>query len=182
MTHSFFYRRSATVLFVAICLALTTAIYSQNAMGPQPVPLPPPINAPVDTPYAGTISLFVDLTNITDRVLDVHETIPVNGHEITLLYPQWLPGTHSPSNPLINMAGLMVSANGKRVDWVRDRVNMYAFHINVPRGVSTLEVNFQYLAPLSRKTVVSHPTSPIFAGTLCSSIQQDTSRGVSNFS
>ncbi len=151
MTYSFFSRRSATVLFVAVCLALTAAVYSQNAMGPQPVPLPPPINAPVDTPYAGTISLLVDLTNITDRVLDVHETIPVNGHEITLLYPQWLPGTHSPSNPLINMAGLMASANGKRVDWVRDRVNMYAFHIDVPRGVSTLEVNFQYLAPLKPK-------------------------------
>ena len=116
--------------------------------GPQPVPLPPPIAAPADTPYPGTISLLVDLTNVNDRVLNVHETIPVNGRAITLLYPEWLPGTHSPDGPIARMAGLVVSANGKRIDWVRDRVNMYAFHIDVPQGVTTLEVNFQYLAPL----------------------------------
>jgi len=115
------------------------------------VPLPPPIVAPADTPYPGTISLLVDLTNITDRVLNVRETIPVNGREITLLYPEWLPGTHSPSGPIANMAGLVVSANGKRVDWVRDRVDVYAFHIGVPQDVKTLEVNFQYLAPLLPK-------------------------------
>jgi predicted metalloprotease with PDZ domain len=84
-------------------------------------------------------------------VVNVHETIPVKGREITLLYPEWIPGTHSPSNPLANMAGLVVSADGKRVAWVRDRVNVYAFHIDVPQDVTTLEVNFQYLAPLRPK-------------------------------
>ena len=92
MTHSFFCRRSATALFAAFSIALTTAVYAQNSPGPQPVPLPPPIVAPADTPYPGTISLLVDLTNITDRVLNVHETIPVKAGEITLLYPSGFPG------------------------------------------------------------------------------------------
>ena len=148
MTHSFFRRRGATVLFAAFSIAFTTAAYAQNSAGPQPAPLPPPIAAPADTAYPGTISLVVDITNITDRVMKVHETIPVNGREITLLYPQWIPGTHSPSNPVVNLAGLMVTANGKRIAWVRDRVDVYAFHIDVPQDVTTLEVNFQYLAPL----------------------------------
>ncbi len=81
----------------------------------------------------------------------MHETIPVKAGKITLLYPEWLPGTHSPSNAVLEMAGLVITANGKRVDWVRDRVNMYAFHIDVPPGATALEVNFQYLAPIDRK-------------------------------
>lgn len=137
--------RFAAVLLTA-CIALTAA-YGQNSPGPQPVTLPPPIPAPVDKPYEGTLSLSVDITNIRDRILTAHETIPVKGGEITLLYPQWLPGTHSPSNPVANMAGLVVLANGRRIPWVRDRVDMWAFHIDVPKGATTLELNFQYLAP-----------------------------------
>ena len=137
--------RFAAVLLTA-CIALTAA-YGQNSPGPQPVTLPPPIPAPVDKPYEGTISLSVDITNIRDRILTAHETIPVKGGEITLLYPQWLPGTHSPSNPVANMAGLVVLANGRRIPWMRDRVDMWAFHIDVPKGATTLELNFQYLAP-----------------------------------
>ncbi len=147
----FFRRRGAAALFAALSIFLTCVVYAQDSGGPQPVPLPPPITAPADTSYPGTIFLSVDITNITDRVLNVHETVPVKGREITLLYPEWLPGTHSPSNRLENMAGLVVTANGKRVEWVRDRVNMYAFHIQVPQGVSRLEINFQYLAPLDPK-------------------------------
>jgi predicted metalloprotease with PDZ domain len=146
-----FRRRGAAALFAALSVFLTCVVYAQNSGGPQPVPLPPPITAPADTSYPGTIALSVDITNITDRVLNVHETVPVKGREITLLYPEWLPGTHSPSNPVENMAGLVVTANGKRVEWVRDRVNMYAFHIQVPQGVTRLELNFQYLAPLDPK-------------------------------
>ncbi len=133
-----------TAFFAASFLALA---YAQNSEGPQPAPLPPPIAAPADTSYSGTISFLVDLTNINDRVLNVHETVPVKAGDIVLLYPQWLPGTHSPSNPIANMAGFVIAANGKRIDWIRDRVNMYAFHIQVPQGTSALEVNFQYLAP-----------------------------------
>ena len=150
VTFAFFHRRRVATLLAATCLVLTaatTTAYAQDSAGPQPVPLPPPVVAPADTAYSGTISLIVDITNITDRVINVHETIPVTGGEITLLYPEWLPGTHSPSNPLVNMAGLTVSANGRRVDWIRDRVNVYAFHIDLPQDVKTLEVNFQYLAP-----------------------------------
>ena len=130
------------------CIFLSCLAYAQNSAGPQPAALPPAIPAPVDKPYAGTISLSVDLTNINDRILNVHETIPVKAGELVLLYPQWMPGTHSPSNPLANMAGLEVTSNGKRVPWVRDRVDMWAFHVDVPKGVTSLELTFQYLAPV----------------------------------
>jgi predicted metalloprotease with PDZ domain len=151
MPHSFSRRRGAAVVFAALCIALTATAHAQNSPGPQPVPLPPPIVAPADTPYPGTISLLVDATNITDRILSVHETIPVKGRDITLLYPEWLPGTHSPSNPASELAGLIVTVNGKRIPWVRDRVDMYAFHVEAPKDATTLDINFQYLAPQDPK-------------------------------
>jgi predicted metalloprotease with PDZ domain len=138
----------STLVAAVFCIALTTSIYSQTSAGPQPVPLPAPVPAPVDRAYGGTISLSVDLTNVNDRILGVHESIPVKPGEMTLLYPEWLPGTHSPSNAVASLAGLEIFAGGKRVPWTRDRVNMWAFHLDVPKGVNALELNFQYLAPL----------------------------------
>jgi predicted metalloprotease with PDZ domain len=135
------------VPFLVFC-TLISVLHAQNSAGPQPVPLPPPIPAPVDRPYAGTLSLHVDLKNVNDRVLNVRETIPVKPGPITLLYPQWLPGTHSPSNPVEYLAGLVVTANGQRISWLRDGVNMWAFHIDVPKDATSLELSFQYLAPI----------------------------------
>jgi predicted metalloprotease with PDZ domain len=137
--------------FGAIWLLLSASAWGQTSPGPQPVPLPTPIAAPADTPYPGTISLMVDMTNVNDRIFEVRETIPVPDDKITLLYPEWLPGTHSPSNHIGDMAGLVVIAKGERVAWKRDRVNMYAFHIDVPRGANALDINFQYLAPVDPK-------------------------------
>jgi predicted metalloprotease with PDZ domain len=151
MTYSSFSRRGAAALFAIISVAFATAVYAQNSPGPQPAPMPPPIVAPADTLYPGTISLLVDVTNVTDRILNVHETVPVKGRDITLLYPEWMPGTHSPSNPADSLAGLVITANGKRVPWLRDRVDMYAFHVEAPKDATTLDVNFQYLAPLDPK-------------------------------
>lgn len=55
-----------------------------------PAPLPPPIAALADVPYPGTITLSVDATNVNDRIFTVHETIPVKGKQVTLLYPEWI--------------------------------------------------------------------------------------------
>jgi predicted metalloprotease with PDZ domain len=106
------------------------------------------VPAPQDTAYAGVISLKVDATDIERHIFDVHESIPVKPGELTLLYPQWLPGNHAPRGPIDGLAGLMVSTSGRRLDWVRDPVNIYAFHVQVPDGASRLDVEFQYAAPL----------------------------------
>jgi predicted metalloprotease with PDZ domain len=137
--------RSAAAVFAVSCIILATAAEAQKSAGPQPAAMTPLIVAPADTPYPGTISLLVDVTDVARRVLTVHETIPVKGREVTLLYPEWLPGTHSPSNPVEEVAGLVASANGKRIPWVRDNVNMYAFHVELPQNATALDVDFQYL-------------------------------------
>ncbi len=74
-------RRFCRSLFAAalqaFCMVLTSTMWAQNPTGPQPVLVPSAVPAPVDHPYAGTISLSVDLTNVNDRVLNVREAIPV---------------------------------------------------------------------------------------------------------
>src|SRR4051812_45897617 len=107
--------------------------------------LPPAVEAPRDTHYPGTITLAVDATDVTRHIFKVKEQIPVRGGEMTLLYPQWLPGNHSPTGRIDAVAGLMIKANGKRVEWIRDPVNVFAFHVDVPAGATTLDIEFQFL-------------------------------------
>jgi predicted metalloprotease with PDZ domain len=139
---------SAMTLVAASTLWLTPALLAQGPTLPQPAPVPPPIAAPADTPYPGKVELMVDLTDNARRIVGVHETIPVEGSELTLLYPQWIPGHHSPVGPISKLGGIVVTAQGKRIQWVRDRVNVYAFHILVPEGVKSVDVDFQYLSPI----------------------------------
>ncbi len=138
----------STVALLTLFLVLCTAAFSQKSPAPQPVPLPPATPTPVDKPYPGTIGLQVDLTDRVRGVVSVHEAIPVAPGPLTLLYPQWIPGDHSPTGPLSKLGGLVVTADGQRIDWIRDRVDLYAFHLNVPRGAKSLAVDFQYLSPV----------------------------------
>ncbi len=51
-----------------------------------------------------------------------------------------------PTGPIDNVAGLFIRSNGQALTWKRDDVDMYAIHVDVPRGVSTLDVSFDFLA------------------------------------
>ena len=102
--------------------------------------MPEQIAAPKDTPYLATIRLNVDATNIERHIFKIRKTIPVRaGEPLVLLYPQWLPGNHSPSGRVEKLAGLTIYANGAGVEWVRDPVDVFAFHVGVPAGATTLE-------------------------------------------
>lgn len=102
---------------------------------------------PQDVPFNGTVKISVDATDLAHRVFRVNETIPAQPGPLTLLYPQWLPGNHSPSGPIDKFAGLVVKANGKVLPWTRDPLNVYAFHVDVPAGASEVQVYFEYLSP-----------------------------------
>ena len=110
--------------------------------------IPPPSN----TPYIGTLAIEVDLTDIERKIMPVRQTLPVQVGPLTLLYPRWIPGTHSPTGSVARMAGLQISGNGKPVAWTRDPVDVFAFHMTVPPGVSMLDITFQHLSPVSPAT------------------------------
>src|SRR5690348_4132319 len=103
--------------------------------------------APADVDYPGTLKLAVDATDIDHRVFRVREEIPVAAGALTLLYPEWLPGNHSPRGPIDKLAGLALTVDGKPLTWSRDSADVFAFHVDVPQGASTLVADFAYLAP-----------------------------------
>jgi predicted metalloprotease with PDZ domain len=138
----------STLLALAAALAVAQPLHAQPSEGPQPYPMPPPIPAPQDVAYPGTLKLAVDATDVERRIFRIHETVPLAGPgPITLLYPQWVPGGHSPRNALYDMAGLVIRADGKVIPWTRDPVQVFAFHVAPPAGATSLEIDFQYLTP-----------------------------------
>ncbi len=141
-------RKPFTGILPILCALVLSGggTFAQSA-GPQPLPMPAEIAAPKDTPYPGAIRLSVDATDLARHIFSVRETIPVRaGEQTVLLYPQWLPGNHSPSGRIDAVAGLVINANGARVEWKRDPVDVFAFHVGVPAGATTLDVNFQFVS------------------------------------
>ena len=84
-----------------------------------------------------TITLAVDATEVARRVLHARETISARPGPLTLLYPQWIPGEHGPTGPVVDVAGLKIAAGGKTMTWRRDLENMYGLHVVVPPGETT---------------------------------------------
>lgn len=100
-----------------------------------------------DTPFPGTMTLDVDASDTAQGIFKVRQTIPVpQSGPMVLLFPKWLPGTHAPRGQIEKLAGLVVKANGKTLEWKRDAEDVYAFHITVPEGVKQLDVSFQFLS------------------------------------
>ena len=98
--------------------------------------------------YAGELTISVDLTDPGQKIFRVHERIPVKAGAVTLYYPKWIPGEHSPSGTISNIAGLIISTDsGQRVDWRRDPDDMFALHLAVPPGTASLQLEFQLLSP-----------------------------------
>jgi predicted metalloprotease with PDZ domain len=98
------------------------------------------------------ITLKVDATDVVRGIFTVHETIPLTGSgPITLLYPKWLPGNHSPNGTIDKFAGLTITAGGEQIPWRRDPVEVTAFHVDPPAGATSLDIGFQYLSAVSAK-------------------------------
>ena len=82
-----------------------------------------------------TISLTVDATQAPEKILHTRMVMPVKPGPLTVYYPKWIPGWHTPGGPENNVAGLRFSANGKTLPWRRDLLDGYTFHLDVPPGV-----------------------------------------------
>ncbi|WP_292974618.1 peptidase M61 [Novosphingobium sp.] len=136
---------------IALALAAaSTAALAANSM-PQAVPLSQQVPTARDIPYpGGTILLDVDASDTARGLFRVTETIPLapNTRRITLLYPQWLPGNHAPTGPITQLVDLQFEANGQKLQWKRDPVELWAFHVELPAGASSVTARFIHTAPL----------------------------------
>src|SRR5678815_4535774 len=89
---------------------------------------------------AQAMTLAVDATDAARNVVHSRLTIPVKPGPLTLFYPKWIPGEHSPTGPINDLVGLKLNAGGKSIAWRRDDVEMFAFHCDIPAGVDVLAV------------------------------------------
>ena len=90
---------------------------------------------------AAPITITADLSEASRKLWHADISIPVQPGAVTLTAAKWIPGTHMPSGPIDNITGVIFRANGQTLAWRRDDVDLYAFHVTVPPGVSTLDVH-----------------------------------------
>lgn len=95
---------------------------------------------------AAATTVDVDAREAPRGILHTHLVMAVKPGALTLLYPKWLPGEHSPTGPVAGLSALTFTANGRPLEWHRDLDNMFAFHLRIPSDVRSLEVNFEVLS------------------------------------
>jgi predicted metalloprotease with PDZ domain len=103
--------------------------------------------------------LEVDLREAPQHIFHAKLTLPVNAGPLTLVYPKWIPGEHSPTGPIVDLVGLKITAAGKEVSWRRDDVDMFAFHLDVPTGADALSLSYDYLSPAEATGSRERPSS-----------------------
>jgi predicted metalloprotease with PDZ domain len=91
------------------------------------------------------IELRVDARDAPLKALHARISLPVKPGPLALHYPKWIPGLHQPAGPISSLTGLRIFANGNAVAWRRDLLDVFTFHVEVPSGVSTLEISFDFL-------------------------------------
>ena len=99
--------------------------------------------------------LMVDATDAPRNILHSTLTIPVKPGPVTLVYPKWLPGNHRPTGPIQNLTGLHIKADGKELDWQRDLVDMWAFHLQAPPGTKQLHISFDTITYNGKNSAAS---------------------------
>ena len=100
-------------------------------------------------------TLRVDASDAPRNILHSTVTIPVTPGALTLAYPKWIPGNHRPTGPIQNLTGLHIKAGAQELEWQRDLVDMWAFHIQVPAGVKEIEASFDTLTYNGKNSAAS---------------------------
>lgn len=109
----------------------------------------PALSSSIKTSGFSTVeTLAVDATEAPRKVFHAKLTIPAKPGDFVLLYPKWMPGEHGPTGPIVDTAGIYFRSNGRALNWHRDPVDMYAFHVEVPQGVTSIDAAIDYLSPV----------------------------------
>ncbi len=87
------------------------------------------------------IQIVADLSEAPRKLFHAEIDLPVKPGPLTLITPEWIPGTHRPEGPVSNIVGVVFTANGQALTWRRDDVNLFEFHLTVPKGVSSIHAH-----------------------------------------
>jgi predicted metalloprotease with PDZ domain len=87
----------------------------------------------------------VDARDTARGLLHVTQSFPARTGTMALSYPRWIPGEHGPTGPNVDVAGLVIRANGQTLAWTRDAVDMNTVRVNVPAGAKDVSLAFDFL-------------------------------------
>ncbi|HUX44375.1 MAG TPA: hypothetical protein VMV57_06455 [Terracidiphilus sp.] len=110
--------------FAALCTGLLATLSAASAVA-----------------QSSPIQITADLSDAPRELYHANIVLPVQPGPLSLITPEWIPGTHMPSGPAEYISGVVFTANGKTLPWRRDDVNLYEFHLTVPAGVTTLHAH-----------------------------------------
>lgn len=95
------------------------------------------------------IRITADLSEAPRKLYHAEIDLPVKAGENSFTTPEWIPGNHRPTGPVEDIVGVVFSVEGKPIPWRRDDVDLYEFHVDVPKGVTTLHAHLDCIV-LSR--------------------------------
>ena len=97
-------------------------------------------------PAAPNITVSVDATEAPRKIFHSQLTIPASPGNLTLYYPKWIPGEHSPSGPILGSAGLKFTGNGQILKWRRSLDDGWTINVEVPPGVNEVHATLDFLS------------------------------------
>src|SRR5205085_3811261 len=101
---------------------------------------------PVFAAPAPHITISLDATEAPRKIFHAQLTIPASPGTLTLYYPKWIPGEHSPSGPIIDAAGLRFTGNGQTLKWRRSLDDGWTLNVEVPPGVNEVHATLDFLS------------------------------------
>jgi len=93
------------------------------------------------------IQITADLSEAGRKVYHAEIDLPVKPGPLTLITPKWIPGTHRPTPIVDSITGVVFTANGQTLTWRRDNVDMFEYHLDIPKGVTTLHAHLDLINP-----------------------------------
>ncbi len=102
------------------------------------------------------IKIVADFTDAPRKLFHAEIDLPVKPGPLTLTTPRWIPGNHRPTGPVDDITGIVFTANGEKLLWRRDDVDLYEFHLAIPKGVTTLHARLDCITTsrISQKMAV----------------------------
>ncbi len=102
------------------------------------------------------IQITADLSDAPRKLYHADVDLPVIAGPLALTTPQWIPGNHRPTGPVEDITGVVFTVNGQPLPWRRDDVDLYQFHLTIPKGATTLHAHLDCIvtARLSQKLAV----------------------------
>lgn len=98
------------------------------------------------------IRITADLSEVARHIYHSEVDIPVTAGPLTLTTPKWIPGTHRATPIIDSITGVVFTANGpegnnQTLPWRRDDVDMFEYHLTIPKGVTTLHAHLDLINP-----------------------------------